>query len=260
MNPVRPPWSLSGYCMMIFYLVSSRRAEELVPSPLEVSEVVPGATLGGLYAALYQTGDCGPLSEFSAFPALVRYGKRRGFYVPFSMAESRGDDLPGYGGAWGLHKKCASFEWCKEDARYRLNVLCGTQKIVSVDLSSHRLTLPLRISFPFFHVRSRGVISYHADYAARVHLSSSSVEIPAESPLTAYGLKRKIITTLWESTKILLHPPESEKNIVIQEGASEGIFRVGGQSVDLGRVPKKVEDPPSVLTARPEERRDAMVV
>jgi len=238
--------------MMIFYLVPSRRAEELVPSPLEVSEVIPGATLGGLYAALYRTGDFGPLSEFSAFPALVRYGKRRGFYVPFSMVESR-DDPPGNRGAWGLRKECASFEWREEEARYGLNVLCGRQKIVSVDLSAHRLTLPLRISFPFFHVRSRGVISYHADYAARVHLSSSSVEIPAESPLSEYGLKRKLITTLWESTKILLHPPESERSIVIQEGASEGIFRVGCGPTDRECIPDSAACSPSILAARREE-------
>ncbi|NOY53609.1 MAG: acetoacetate decarboxylase family protein [Deltaproteobacteria bacterium] len=259
MNRARPPWSLSGYCIMIFYLVPARRAEELVPSPLEVSEVVPGATLGGLYAALYQTGEVGPFSEFSAFPALVRYGKRRGFYAPFSMVESL-DDLPGYRGAWGLRKECASFEWREDGGHYGLDVLCGTQKIVSIQLSSHRLTLPIRVSFPFFHVRSRGVVSYHADYAARVHLSSSSVDIPAESPLTEYGLKRKLMTTLWESTKILLHPPESEKNIVIQEGASEGIFRVGALPTDLGREPNSVENPPSVFAAQREKRRKPVVV
>lgn len=259
MNRGRPPWSLGGYCMMIFYLVSSRQAAELVPSPLEVSEVVPGLTLGGLYAALYQTGDFGSLSEFSAFPALVRYKKRRGFFVPFSMVESR-DDLPGYKGAWGLRKECASFEWREEKTHYHLNVLCGTQKIVSIDLNTRRLTLPIRISFPFFHVRPRGVISYHADYAARVHLSSSTVEIPPESPLTAFGLKRKVITTLWESTKILLHPPESEKNIVITEGVSEGIFRVGGEPSDPGIVRRSFDGSRPPFSVRQGKRRKPVMV
>jgi len=259
MNRGRPPWSLGGYCMMIFYLVSSRQAAELVPSPLEVSEVVPGATLGGLYAALYQTGDFGTLSEFSAFPALVRYKKRRGFFVPFSMVESR-DDLPGYKGAWGLRKECASFEWQETKDHYHLNVLCGTQRIVSIDLNTRRLTLPIRISFPFFHVRSRGVISYHADYAARVHLSSSNVDIPPESPLTEYGLKRKVMTTLWESTKILLHPPESERNVVIPEGVSEGIFRVGCEQPDLWGASGSVEGFRPVLSSRRKERRKPMMV
>ncbi len=259
MNSGRPPWSLSGYCMMIFYLVPSRQAAELVPSPLEVSEVVPGVTLGGLYAGLYQTGDFGALSEFSAFPALVRYKKKRGFFVPFSMVESR-DDLPGYKGAWGLRKECASFEWQEEKSCYHLNVLCGTRKIVAIELNARRLTLPIRISFPFFHVRSRGVISYHADYAARVHLSSSRVEIPPESPLAEFGLKRKVMTTLWESTKILLHPPESEKHIVIQEGASEGIFRVGGEQFDRGGVQRPLEGSRSVLSAGQEKRQKPVMV
>jgi hypothetical protein len=251
MNDGRPPWNLGGFCMMIFYLVSSRKAADFVPSPLEVSEVVPGATLGGLYAASYRSGDFGTLSEFSAFPALVRYKKKRGFFIPFSMVGSR-ESSWSHKGAWGLRKERAVFDWEQHDSRYVLKVHCNDQAIVTLGLHMRRISFPIRVSFPFFHVRAHGVISYHADYAAKVHLSASTVEIPQESPIAAYGLRRKLLTTLWESTKIRLHAPQSEKNIVITEGVSEGIFHVSRKPLDTCSVQHAVGVPQITLTRHQE--------
>ncbi len=240
MNGVRPPWTLGGYCMMIFYLVSSKRMMSFVPAPLEIADVMPGLTLSGFYAASYKTGVSGVLSEFSAFPALVRYQKKKGFYVPCSKVESR-EDAYRQKAAWGLHQEKAVFEWKEEKSRYILTVQCEGKKIIEIHLSARRISLPIRASFSFFHVRGNGVVSYHADYTARVHLSTSAVEIPENSPLTIYGFNRKLITTFWESSKIVLHPPESEK-IVIPKGVSEGVFQVGQEPLDSCGVKKSADE------------------
>lgn len=226
--------------MMIFYLASSRRMMPFVPAPLEVADVLPGFTLSGLYAASYNTGTFGALSEFSAFPALVRYRNKKGFYVPCSRVESR-EDTYYHKGVWGLHQENAAFEWKQEKSRYILTVQSGGEKIIEIRLSAKKVSLPIRASFPFFHVRGNGIVSYHADYAASVHLSTSAVEIPEKSPLTIYGFNRKLITTFWESSKIVLHPPESE-NIVIPEGVSEGIFKIGQDQSETCGVTKTADD------------------
>jgi hypothetical protein len=224
MNRARPPWKLDGFCMIIFYLTSSRRMEDFIPAPLEVAEVFPGTTLSGLYAASYAQSGTGALNEFCAFPALTRYKKRKGFYVPCSLVESQ----EGYyecKGVWGLKKEKAIFEWRQEGSRYILDVQSGGEEILNVQISVRKVSIPVRVTFPFFHVRGNGVVSHHADYAAKVHLSSSSVTIPDRSPLAAYALNRKLLTTLWQTTRITLHPPESEK-VVIPKEVSEGIFHV----------------------------------
>ncbi len=236
----RPPWKMGGFCMMIFYLSSSKRMSSFVPAPLEVAEVVPGATLSGLYAASYETGEFGALSELSAFPALVRYKKKKGFYIPCSMVESR-EGSYGDKGAWGLRNEAAAFEWSQERSRYVLKVGSGEDKVLEVHLNARKISLPIRVSFPFFHLRSSGVVSYRADYAAKVHLSSSTVEIPEKSPLSVYGFKSKFMTTFWNSTKIVLHPPESEK-IVIGEGVSEGIYHVRENPFEPAGVKKSSEE------------------
>lgn len=240
MSAVRPPWEMDGFCVMIFYLASARRMSSFVPSPLEVSHILPGTTLGGLYAASYQSGAFGALNELSVFPALARYKRKKGFFVPCSMVESR-EGFYGHRGAWGLKNERASFQWSDEKSRYVLKVQAGGEKILEVHLSTRKISLPLRLSIPFFYVRGNGVVSYHADYAARVYLSSSAVEIPENSPLTAYGFKRKLITTIWKSTKIVVHPPESEK-VVIPKGVSEGVFQVPQKPFEPCGVSKSVRE------------------
>ena len=239
MNMTRPPWEIGGFCMMIFYLASSKKMESFVPVPLEVADVVPGVTLAGFYAASYKDNSTGALNEFCAFPALVRYKKRKGFYVPCSLVESQ-EGFYECKGAWGLKKENAIFEWTEDQSKYILKVRRGEEKILEVHLSSRKISLPLRIKFPFFHLRGSGVVSHHADYAAQVHLSSSNVEIPASSPLAKYALKRKLITTLWQSTKITLHSPESE-NVVIPKGVSEGIYQLPHPPLETTAVKKVPE-------------------
>jgi hypothetical protein len=212
-----------------------------VPSPLVVSEVLPGVTLGGLYAACYETGDFGALSEFSVSPALVRYKNKRGFYIPYSITQSK-DGLTECKGAWGLKKENAGFQWEKDKSRCILRVACDGRKVAEIGLRTRLISLPMRMSFPFFHVRANGVFSYHADYTARVNLASSTVEIPDSSPLAPYAFRRKLITTLWESTKIVLYAPESEKKIVFAEGASEGIFQISEKPPHICRVTRSVEE------------------
>lgn len=224
MSAVRPPWNMEGFCLMIFYAVSSKRMASFVPAPLEVKHLLPGVTLGGLYAASYQSSDFGALNELSAFPAMVRYKGKKGFFVPCSMVESR-EGFSGHRGAWGLKNQRASFLWSGERSRYVLKVHAGELKVLELQLSARRVSLPLRVSFPFFYVRGNGVVSYRAEYAARVHLSASAVEIPEGSPLEAFGFRRKLVATFWESTRIVVQPPESEK-IVIPTGVSEGVFQV----------------------------------
>ncbi len=217
--------------MILFYLVSSKRMAEFVPAPLTVVQVMPGVTLGGFYAASYRTGGGGAFSEFSVFPALVRYQKKKGLFVSCSMVESPASPL-GRKGAWGLRKERANFEWKREPSHISLRIFCEARKVIDVGIKTYRVSLPARVSFPFFHVRSSGVVSYHADYVSRVYLSSSSVEIPEESPIGVYGFSRKLMTTLWDSAKIVIHPPESEKNVVLIEGVSEGIFQIGRDRID----------------------------
>ena len=242
MAGLQPRWRLDGSCMMVFYLASSRRMAAFVPAPLAVQDLLPGVTLAGIYAAAYGGGEFGALREFSVFPALVRYRRRRGLYVPCSMVERR-ETLFGEKGAWGLKKEAARFHWNDGPGGTVLRVECNGQEIVEVRVSPRRVSVPMRCSFAFFHVRGSGVVSYHADYAARVHLAASRVRIPERSPLAAYALRHKFLTTLWRSTKIALHPPESEK-VVIPRGVSEGIFQVPGEPLEPCGADSRVLAPP----------------
>ncbi len=247
MRGERPPWKLSGFCMIIGYLVSSKRVAEFVPAPLTVADVMPGVSLGGFYAASYQQGEFGAVSEFSVFPALVRYKNKKGFFVPCSLMDSS-DGLHGSKGAWGLRKEGAAFRWRHRENRHVLEIHCNGEKVIEVAFNVSRVALPIRTSFPFFHVRAGGVISYHADYAARLHFCSSRVVIPEKSPVAIYGFSRKLVTTFWESTKIVLHPPESEPSVVFTRGASEGIYHVGQKPLDTCGVRKVGETMPPCAT------------
>ena len=71
---------MKSLSMTILYLVPVKKVKERIPEPLKVSEVVPGYTLGGIYAARYGRGK-DVLSEFGLLPAYVQFGDKKGFFT-----------------------------------------------------------------------------------------------------------------------------------------------------------------------------------
>ena len=75
---------------MVLYLVPSNKAEEYIPPPFKVVNILPGYTTGGFYisCSLENNED---VNEFALLPAYTQYEGKRGFYYsPLNISKNSG--------------------------------------------------------------------------------------------------------------------------------------------------------------------------
>ncbi len=208
-----PYWKLKGFCMAVLYLVPTRQVRALIPSPLEISEVAPGLTLGGLYAARYGKGGPEAASEFGLLPAYVNYGGKKGFYMHNFCVDN---EDPRHCGRRILttDRALSEFSWDIGEKHIKLDVFSGGTPVVTIRMRPIISKTPLTASFPILCVKGNNVVFLKNNYAANFGVSSSTVSVPAGSPLSGFPLKMKLISTFWDASNIILKEPE-----YVHEGA-----------------------------------------
>jgi len=201
------PWRFQGLCMAIFYLVPIGKAKTFVPEPFEINEVLPGMTLGGLFAARYTGGDLGAMSEFGVMPAYVRYLDRKGFYMHNFSVDSE-DAKEGCRKIWGVDKGISDFSWDMGEKKIALDVSSGGVNLISLKIRPLVKELPFTACFPFLSIKGKNVVSFQHHFASRIGLATSTVRIPDKSPLKGLPLRMKLISAFWDASNIVLKEPE----------------------------------------------------
>jgi acetoacetate decarboxylase len=105
-----PPWTLKGYGFLTLHLVDVVEAKKYLPTDLEVVQVLPGKTIGGVVLGRYEPGSTLTYSELIIVPGLVRQGINIGAWISHIYV----DDLNSVAGGreiWGLPKEEAEFFW-----------------------------------------------------------------------------------------------------------------------------------------------------
>ncbi len=202
----KPYWRTRGFCMTVLYLVPAGRVRAAVPHPLEISEVAPGLTVGGIYAARYGGPGKEATSEFGLLPAYVSYGGRKGFYMRDFRADS--DDQRQCGRHMpGAERAISEFNWETGDRLIDLEVSSGGAPVINIRMRPI-IGAPISAAFPILCVKGTSVVSLKNHYAGGLDISASTVSIPHESPLYGFPFKVKLISTVWDASNIVLSEPE----------------------------------------------------
>jgi len=207
MGSRQPFWKLHGFCMTVLYLVPTRQVRGLIPSPLEIYEVMPGMTVGGIYAARHGKPGEPSSSEFGLLPASVSYGGRKGFYMHNFCVDSE-DTKPCGRRAFTTDKAVSDFSWDITDKSINLDVFSGGNPVVNVRMHPIISKTPLTASFPILCVKGNNVVFLRNNYAASIGISTSTVTVPSGSPLSGFPFKIKLISTMWDASNIILKEPE----------------------------------------------------
>ncbi|HEY3347768.1 MAG TPA: hypothetical protein VGK71_09120 [Nitrospirota bacterium] len=191
-------WRHKSICIAVLYLVPSRKAGSEVPAPLKVCEVIPGYTIGGLYASRYILPGLEDRSEFGVLTAYTNFNDKKGFYMRRLCAR-------GIGQAADLAD--GSFEW-KFERGIWLKVSAQARELATIRMRPIA-NLPFNANFPFLCVNDSGVVHLRNNFASRIGISVSSVHIPKDSPVKEIPFGIKFLSSFWDASNIVIKEPES---------------------------------------------------
>lgn len=225
----------AGFCLAVFYLVPKRYAAEVIPEPLKIIEVLPGITVGGVYAARYKKDRGESISEFGILPAYVRHGEKSGYFMHHYCAD-KGAGEP----SWQREpseRHTGNFTWEITDRHLGFTIHSGGVKLISVRLRPLLRNLPFSASIPLLCAKGGNVMFMRNQFASNIGLSTSRVSIPKGSPLKGFPLRVKLISTYWEATNIVAREPEGVKERVLKR-ADEAFGSPFGKGVCKGDGPE----------------------
>jgi len=199
----------TGLCMAVFYLVPSSRVKASLPSRVSVIDVIPGMTLGGLYAARFPHAD-GALNEFGVMPAYVRYESKKGYFLDHFCVDDSGANPSGM-----IHdgQSCSGsdFGWDFTDKSASLSILSESGTVINVRMKPLLKRLPISSCFHFLCVKGENVLVFKNRIASSIGISMTNVNIPENSPLSGFPLKYKLLSTFWEPSNVIMKEPETIK-------------------------------------------------
>ncbi|MEH1833291.1 MAG: acetoacetate decarboxylase family protein [Nostoc sp.] len=200
------PWILQGYAYQTLQLVDTKSIRTLVPTEMEIYNILPGKTLGGVYLACYGSGSVLEYSELFVAAALVRYAGRLGLfcshvYVDNADAAAAGREI------WGLPTQMADFSWSKTKhvccrVRQQQRLLC------TLEVDWQLLLWQQSLALPSFSANESNLFLFEGEAECRLGLVSARLAVPAQSPLTNLGNSQPWLTICAQSLHLVAYEPK----------------------------------------------------
>jgi hypothetical protein len=178
-----------GPAAIVPALVPLAKARAHVPSDLRVVRVLPGYTLGGFVAVTYERGSTLTYNEIVVCGAFVRTARGpAGLWVSGLWVDSA-ESVSGGRQIWKLPKDLGSFDVERSGRKQRFTASVDGRTIASSEATRATPALPQ----PGFLPMVSGSVGSHwftiGRGVMRAGLARARVEIPADSPIAALGLK-----------------------------------------------------------------------
>ena len=179
------PWNLKGEGPLYggLFLARVKKLRRYIPPRLKVVHVIPGRTLGFFYCCRFGKGSDIEYNELVLFPALVRCGKKLGFWGEVMYVDNE-DARVGIYDRSGIPKTMAAFE--HDTSIRRITVSRDGRAMASVRYAA-KPWLTLRNSKNVDFGRAFGATSQKAFYMSghffgRPGLQRTRLIIPSGSP------------------------------------------------------------------------------
>ena len=197
------PWLLQGYAYQTLQLLDVNRVRPLIPPELNIISVLPGKTIGGVYLANYGTGSVLEYNELIAIAALVTHGGKFGAWVSHIYVDNA-DSVAGGREIWGLPKQIAEFTWEPE----RVTARQGDRLLCCLNYNRSGFGWRQQLSASSFSTLRNSLLAFPARLEAQIGLTSSKLEVPLESPLTALNLSQPWLTVSCDQMRLQVGIPE----------------------------------------------------
>jgi hypothetical protein len=212
----QPPWTLQGHAVFAASLLNVQQVRPFIPPELEIINVLPGKTLGGLYFAHYGSGSVLEYSELIVVAGLVSYAGKFGGWVSHIYVDLA-DSVAGGREIWGLPKELAQFTWetsdrTTSDYEHHLSVSQGDRKLCHLSYNSPRFTWPLRFSADTFSTQSASILIFNSQCESSMNLIHSQLQIATESPFAPLGFSSFWLTVSGKRLSLVVAAPSTQGN------------------------------------------------
>jgi len=187
------PWRLRGWGAATVHAVDVNRVRRILPTGLHIVQVWPGKTFGGLAILSYERGSSLVYHELCVVAALVRVGRRFGFWLQRLDVDSDAS-LQGGRDIWRLPKRLAAFEIDEQSAatevcvRDAAGLTCRMTIRNSTAPTLPRSPFPLRL--PALALNGGTARFFAARFAARITSAHITVQASPDGMIAALGLHR----------------------------------------------------------------------
>jgi acetoacetate decarboxylase len=203
MNYPLAPWILKGYGFLTLHLVEVTQAEKYIPKDLEIVQVLPGKTIGGLVLGRYEPGSTLTYGELIVVPALVRQGGNIGAWISHIYV----DDLTSVAGGreiWGLPKEEAQFFWQSEGGavvKQSDRLLCQFTPTWQINLWRQRGQFGT-------YCKLEELARFESEAIGNLALISTRLDIPTSSPFANLIKTQPWLALRAESLEITVAAPK----------------------------------------------------
>jgi len=185
-----------------------------MPKGVHIVPVWPGKTLGGIAFLSYERGSTLVYHELCIVAALVRVGRRFGFWLPHLDVDN---DAPLEGGRtiWGLPKRIAAFELDQTARQLKVTVREAERLLCLLAIRDARVSrwfgLPSLVPLPAVSLCGGRARFFTARFAGRIAPAHVTVEAPPDGPIAALGLRgRPLLTVRFNDLRLTVPPPHAD--------------------------------------------------
>lgn len=200
------PWILKGFALQTLHGIDRDRARSLLPPELNILEIWPGKTLGGLYLATYGAGSTLEYHELIVVAGIGRDQHNHiGAWISHIYVDHP-DSVAGGRNIWGLPKELAEFEWSNHPAG-QITVRQGDRMLCQVQYSRKLSLWPQKLSGFSFGQRQDRLLWFKAEAQCRPGWSQARLEIPANSPFASLQLHQPTVTAIADDLRLTVQAP-----------------------------------------------------
>lgn len=199
------PWILKGHGFLTLHLIDFSDAAKVIPKDLEIVQVLPGKTIGGLVLGQYESGSTLTYGELIVVPGLVRYGGKIGSWISHIYV----DDLNSIAGGreiWGLPKEEAQFLWQPEGGAL---VKQGNQILCNFTHAWQFNLWRLGGQFDTYTKLAAELMRFESSAIGNLSIVSSRLEVPRSSPFATLIDSQPWMALKAESLEITIAAPLS---------------------------------------------------
>ncbi len=199
------PWTMQGHGFLTLHLIDFSEAAKVIPKDLEIAQVLPRKTIGGLVLGRYEPGSTLTYGELIVVAGLVRYGGEIGAWISHIYVDNA-SSIAGGREIWGLPKEDAQFLWQPEGGA----IVKQGDRILCTFTHAWQFNL-WRLSGQFgTYSRLAGDLMRFESFAiGNLSLVSSRLEIPDSSPFATLINSQPWLAVKSEALEITVAAPLS---------------------------------------------------
>lgn len=197
------PWTLKGNLFVSLSLINIADARPFIPETLDIREVLPQKTLGGIYLANYTSDSTMAYGELIVFPGLARYRDRARSWISHIYVDNP-DSIAGGREIWGLPKEMAEFHWQSDRALVRQNDTI----LYEVRYRQPWIKLPVSSSLKTFSQLDGKFVEFIAQFRLNLGWVNATGRVPPDSPFAPLHLDRPFLTFASPDTEAVVDAPE----------------------------------------------------